>query len=119
MSRLILKPTKAAKLQGNFRNGKRLDEEDHPLHRQPVQEAQDLAAAGEAEKEAVPGRSTPHSVSSTDLPLSQIMVALDDSCSMSDNRPSVPRHHILSPGSAPGSPSDTGHCPSWVVAVKM
>ena len=45
-----------------------------------------MAVAGEAEQEAVPGRSTPHSVSSTDSPLSQILVALDDSSSMSDNR---------------------------------
>ena len=61
-------------------------EEDHPLHNQPVQEGQDMAVAGEAEQEAVPGRSTPHSVSSTDSPLSQILVALDYSSSMSDNR---------------------------------
>ena len=45
-----------------------------------------MAAAGEAEQEAVPGRSTHHSVSSTDSPLSQILVALDYSSSMSDNR---------------------------------
>ena len=87
-------------------------EEDHPLHNQPVQEGQDMAVAGEAEQEAVPGRSTPHSVSSTDLPLSQIMVALDDS---STGVPPVPRHHLLSTGSAPGSPSDTGHCLSCVI----
>ena len=111
MSRLILKPTKAAKLQGDFRTGKK-HEEDHPLHRQLVQEGQDLAAAGEAEKETVPGRSTPHSDSSTDSPLSQILVALNDS---SSGVPPVPRHHLLSTGSAPGSPSDTEHCLSWVV----
>ena len=116
MSRLILKPTKAAKLQGDFRTGKK-HEEDHPLHRQLVQEGQDLAAAGEVEKETVPGRSTPHSVSSTDSPLSQILVTLDDSSSMSDKRSrSIALHwSASSPGSAPGSPSDTEHCLSWVV----
>ena len=116
MSRLILKPTKAAKLQGDFRTGKK-HEEDHPLHRQLVQEGQDLAAAGEVEKETVPGRSTPHSVSSTDSPLSQILVALDNSSSMSDKRSrSIALHwSASSPGSAPGSPSDTEHCLSWVV----
>ena len=58
--------------------------EDHPLYRQPVQEGP--AAAGEAQQEGVPGNSTPNSVPSTDSPLSQILVALDDSSSMSDNR---------------------------------
>jgi hypothetical protein len=70
-----------SKLQGDFRTDKRLNmRKIIALHRQPLQEGQDLVAAGEAQLEAVPGNIPPHYVPSTDLPLSQILVDLDDSC---------------------------------------